>query len=160
MDSSLGQLPYRHTQVGYGTLIGLVAGVATQTGSFIRDVRARRRRAWLYAPLMVLFAALMYAFSTLTTEVRDDEVEVSFTSGLARRRFATKDITEVDVVTIPWFSGWGIRLTPGGWLYNVWGRSAVRLTLANGGHFSIGSDEAEALAAAINTARGQARAAA
>jgi hypothetical protein len=158
METTIAQLPYRHTQVGYATLIGLAAGVVSQLGSFVNDMRARRRRAWLYPPGILLFACLMYAFSSLSVEVRDEEVEVGFTGGLARRRFAIGDIEAVEVTSTPWYYGWGIRRTPNGWLYNVWGRDAVTLTLAGERRFSIGSDEPEALLAAIEAARGRAAA--
>ena len=49
----------------------------------------------------------------------------------------------------PWWYGWGIHLTPRGWLYNVGGLDAVELALNNGRTLRIGSDEAAALARAL-----------
>ena len=43
----------------------------------------------------------------------------------------------------------GIRFTPKGWLWSIWGFRTVLLTLSNGKHFLIGTDDPEALAAAL-----------
>jgi hypothetical protein len=62
------------------------------------------------------------------------------------------------VVRNRWYYGWGIRITPRGWLYNVSGLDAVELALKNGKCVRIGSDEPHALARAIDHARGAASA--
>jgi hypothetical protein len=51
-----------------------------------------------------------------------------------------------------WWYGWGIRLTPHGWLFNVGGLDAVELELASGRKFRIGTDEPQGLLNAIRTA--------
>ncbi len=50
----------------------------------------------------------------------------------------------------PWYYGWGIRLTPLGWLYNVSGLSAVDVVLEDGRHVQIGTDQPEALERALH----------
>jgi len=52
-----------------------------------------------------------------------------------------------------WWWGWGIRLIPGGWLYNVSGLDAVELKMKNGRIFRIGTDEAQRLAEFIQAKR-------
>jgi len=53
------------------------------------------------------------------------------------------------VVRNKWYYGWGIRLTPGGWLWNVSGLDAVELTFKNGKKFRIGTDEPDRLLQAL-----------
>ena len=53
-----------------------------------------------------------------------------------------------------------MRKTRGGWQYNVSGRRAVELELPGGRTFTIGTDEPEALLAAIERARARRAAAA
>ena len=48
-----------------------------------------------------------------------------------------------------WWYGWGIHLTPYGWLYNVSGWDAVAITLRNGRRVSLGTDQPNELCAAI-----------
>ena len=146
-------LPYHHTQLGYPMLAGMALGTLTQVRALIRDKRVDRPRSWLYVPGLLAFAALMLAFSRLTVVVDETRVSVSFGGGLARRRFELHTIEAASAVKVPWLSGWGIRLTPQGWLYNAWGRGAVQLRLAGGRRFTIGTDEPDALLAAIERAR-------
>jgi hypothetical protein len=73
------------------------------------------------------------------------------------RRFELHTIAAASAVKTSWLAGWGIRLTPQGWLYNAWGRGAVRLQFAGGRRFTIGTDEPEALLAAIERAREELR---
>lgn len=147
-------LPYRHTQTGYPMLAGMALGTLTQMRALLRDTRAGRPRKWLHVPGLLAFAAFMLAFSRLTTAVDETHVSAGFGGGLARRRFALHSIEAAGVVKVSWFAGWGVRLTPHGWLYNAWGRDAVRLSLAGGRRFTIGTDEPEVLLAAIELALG------
>ena len=45
--------------------------------------------------------------------------------------------------------GWGIHLTPYGWLYNVSGFDAVAITLRNGRKVALGTDDPHGLVDAI-----------
>ena len=144
---------YRHRQIGYLTILGLASGGLSQLGAAARDLRAGRRRVRSYLPGSLVFLASMATISSLTTEVTDDSIAAWFTCGLFRRRVALADVTQASVVTIPWYAGWGLRYSGGGWLYCVWGRQAGRLTLADGHAFTIGSDEPELLQMAIEEAR-------
>jgi protein-S-isoprenylcysteine O-methyltransferase Ste14 len=137
---------YQHTQVGYLMLAVLGAGIAGAV--YAAAVTGAG------GPLAVagILAGAFLLFATLTTRVRDGRVVVSFGPGLIRRRISLDDIREVRVVRNPWYYGWGIRLTPQGWLWNVSGLWAVELELTSGRRFRIGSDEAEALAEALRAA--------
>jgi len=148
-------LPYSHTQVGLATLIGLGAGFLTQLGKAVRDVKKHRTGAWISVPVTVGFVVVMALFSTLKVAVDDEAVTASFTGGALSRRIPLGEIESAAVVTIPWHHGWGMRRTRQGWLYSVWGRRAVKLELTDERTFTIGSDEPDALLAAIEQARAQ-----
>jgi hypothetical protein len=85
-------------------------------------------------------------FSTLTVTVRDQAIHVFVGPGLIRRRIPLRRIRTVRTVRTPWYYGWGIRLTPSGWLWNVWGSSGVEIRFDDGHRFRIGSDESDKLA--------------
>jgi hypothetical protein len=104
-----------------------------------------------YGPLILaaILLLLVSQFSRLTTAVTDDAFECWFGSGLIRRRIPLARIEDASVVRHRWFYGWGIRLTPRGWLWNVSGLGIVELSLEKGRRFSVGSDEPERLAAAL-----------
>ena len=48
-----------------------------------------------------------------------------------------------------YLEGWGIHLSRFGWLYNVSGFDAVAITLVSGKRFALGTDEPQALLAAL-----------
>jgi hypothetical protein len=144
---------YRHTQVSRMTLVALGLGLVIQLGSLARAVRRRHRHPWLVALPIALFAPLIYAFSALTVEIAQGILTVGFRGGLLQRTIALAAVRQVDQVEVPWYCGRGLRLTPKGWLYNVRGRHAVAVGLANGRTVIIGTDEPAELAAAIEAAR-------
>jgi hypothetical protein len=100
------------------------------------------------AGLLVILAAL---FASLTLCIRDGCLECSFGVGLIRQRIRLMDVRDVQPVRNRWWYGWGIRLTPHGWLWNVSGLDAVELTFANGRKFRVGSDEPNQLVAALRS---------
>jgi hypothetical protein len=134
---------YRHTQVGAVTLAGM--GIALVAAVFW-GVRASQP-ALLTAALLV--GVVLVLFSTLTVVVRDGALVVFFGPGLIRRRIPLRRIRDVRVVRTPWTYGWGIRLTPRGWLWNVSGLDGVELQFDDGRRFRIGSDEPTRLAEAL-----------
>ena len=102
---------------------------------------------------LAVFGLTAVTFCTLTTTIDDTEFCAAF--GLLKwptKRAALNEIAGAVPTRLSFFSGWGIRVTTRGWLYNVSGRSAVIIGLTNGKQFLVGSDEAEALANAINAA--------
>jgi len=144
---------YEHTQIGYLALIGLALGLLMQTANFVDELRKRSRRAWVCLPGMAVQIALACVFTSLTVQVTRESLSVSFRRGCLRRKVDLADVVRGEQVVVPWYHGWGLRLTPKGRLYSVQGRHAVRLELANGRGLTIGTDEPEQLAAAIESAR-------
>jgi hypothetical protein len=61
------------------------------------------------------------------------------------------EIASCEPIRIKWWYGWGIHLTPYGWLYNVSGFGAVAITLRNGRKFALGTDDPKTLTAAIQS---------
>jgi hypothetical protein len=109
--------------------------------------------------MMVVAAILIVAiflFSSLTVEVDETELRLSFGPGVIRKTFLVGEIRDGRIVTNPWYYGWGIHMTPHGWLFNVAGFEAVELTFDSGRKVRIGSDEPNRLLAAIHRAMGRA----
>ena len=61
--------------------------------------------------------------------------------GLIRKKVPLAEIAACEPIRIRWWYGWGIHLTPYGWLYNVSGLDAVAITLVNGRKFALGTDD-------------------
>ena len=142
--------PYHHTQFGTVMVASLLcAAIFVAAASF--------RTGWsLVTGLVEIFViGCLLLFCCLTVEIKGDELVCRFGPGLIRKRFVLSEICEVKVVKNPWYYGWGIRLTPDGWLFNVSGLDAVEINLASGRRFLLGTDRPDELAEAIR--KGSAR---
>ena len=131
---------YRHTQVSAATIAVLAIVWATALWLSPRPSHP------VMVTVTVILGCLLVLFSTLTVVVRDQAIDVFFGPRLIRRRIPLRRIREVRVVRTPWYYGWGIRLTPSGWLWNVSGLGGVEIQFDDGHRFRIGSDEPEELA--------------
>lgn len=145
-------MSYQHTQAG--TMNRVIIGALIAADLVALAVFAPNDPDAI-APLLFTGALLLVVlalFHSLTVEIVRGELRIRFGVGLIRRRFAIEEIQRVQPLRTRWWSGWGIRLTPHGWLFNVSGFDAVQIELANGKKYLIGTDEPKKLAAAIESA--------
>lgn len=137
---------YRHTQYGWVNMLLFATAVAVVVGALGTGSAA--------PTAMVAIAVMaLLMFSTLTVTVDASSVTARLGIGLIRRRIALADIASAAPVRNKWWHGWGVRVIPGGLMYNVYGLSAVELVLVKGSRFRIGTDEPDLLARAINERR-------
>ena len=141
---------YTHTQIGtialysfgFGFAMCLVVMINAPMPTFVR---------WLVGGSASFLLFLGWLFSSLTIEITGEELTHYFGPGFWKKRYQLSDIESVEVVRNSWIYGWGIRLTPHGWLYNVSGLEAVQIQLRSGRKFRIGTDEPHDLKDAINS---------
>ena len=88
-------------------------------------------------------------FSSLTIEVTESELVWFFGPGFLKKRIARSEIASAAPARNRWWWGWGVHLTPRGWLYNVQGLEAVEIVKTDGKSFRLGTDEPLALASAL-----------
>jgi len=140
-------MTYSHTQIG--TLI-LWAVAAT----LVLSIAISMTVGWQPVALLVagLLAVLLFLFHSLTVRITSSLLVVRFGPGLIRKSFQLQSIRQAQAVRNHWYYGWGIRLTPHGWLFNVSGLDAVQIRLENGRQYRIGTNRPEELLAAIRTA--------
>jgi hypothetical protein len=144
---------YEHRQHGMLMIGGLGAG-AVVVIAIATAAETRTDPVMIVgSAIVVLLALVLLLFSSLTVRVDPEHVALRFGPGLIRKRFRTALILEAVPVRNRWWYGWGIRLTPHGWLFNVNGLDAVELRMADGHSYRIGTDEPDALAGAITAAR-------
>ena len=141
-------MEYRHTQTGYTAflvaifLLAIVVIVATATDE-------EPLAAVIVGIVAALVLLIVFVFNRLTTTVSGGAVKVAFGAGWPRRTIDVLDIAGFTRVRNKWYYGWGIRLVPGGWMYNVWGLDAVEIEMKSGKKFRIGTDEPDDLIAAL-----------
>jgi hypothetical protein len=145
---------YRHTQAGW-TLIVLVVALVLAELTLVAFSAPQSTVALALAGALVAVVAVMLAlFSTLTVVVDDRTLSLSFGLGALRREVVLADVAAARKVRNHWYAGWGVRVIPGGRLYNVGGLDAVELELDNGRVVRVGTDEPDALLAAVQAALG------
>jgi hypothetical protein len=141
---------YEHRQVSQLTIGAMVVGIVA---AWIGLGAAASQGQWTAAVALGLVMGLVpLQFGWLTVLVTSPALHVRFGIGWIRRRIPIANVRSVQLVRNRWYYGWGIRLTPHGWLWNVSGLDAVELELTSGRRFRIGTDEPKALEAAIRRA--------
>jgi hypothetical protein len=140
---------YRHRQTGWAMIVPMlvVVGVlALLVVSIVPHGEWMEAIALISIPLVIILV-----FFSMSVEVNERKIVVRFGIGLFRKSIPLDSITRCERVRNPWWYGWGIHYTPRGWLYNISGFDAVELTLEGDKTLRIGSDEPDALCAAIRS---------
>jgi len=143
---------YRHTQFGrvWMVVMGFVLLVIVMV---LLELPPGPPRSVVAA--FILFPIVLgVLFTSVTTIVTEAEFVHYFGPGFWRKRIALSDIVSFAQVRNKWWYGFGIRYTPHGWLYNVWGLEAVECRLQSGRTFRVGTDEPRELIEALERARG------
>ncbi len=143
---------YKHTQLlGWQILVPVTIGIFATAWLAITDWRIAGTATCLF-----LVATLVLFFS-LTVKVDRHAVIVAFGPGLVHKRIPLTQVRACRTVRNKWYYGWGLRIIPGGLLYNVAGLDAVELEMNNGHRYRIGTNEPDRLKQIIsqNIAAGQ-----
>lgn len=135
---------YDHKQTAFWTFyaLGLPALIYLALGTFSSATGAA-----LIVPLVLLLCPFL--FWKLTITIDHETLRASFGIGLVHKTVPVANIVACEPIRIRWWWGWGIHLTPYGWLYNVSGFDAVVIALRDGSRFCLGTDQPNELVAAI-----------
>ncbi|MCB0688525.1 MAG: PH domain-containing protein [Saprospiraceae bacterium] len=96
--------------------------------------------------IQILLVLVPLMFYGLRTTINDDLITLKYGIGIITIKLKLSDIQSVKVVRNPWYYGIGIRLIPGGILYNAHGFKAVELRFTNKKYkVRIGTSEPEIL---------------
>ena len=144
---------YEHKQIGHIVIWGLLILMAiSAVGAVFQS--SYRPETILIVSIVLLIALVL--FYRLTITIDDENLCVSFGIGIISKRVPIAEIVACEPIRIRWWYGWGIHLTPYGWLYNVSGLDAVTITLSDGRKFALGTDDPQGLLDAIQRSIGQA----
>jgi hypothetical protein len=133
---------YKHTQIGHVIIWSLLAIILIASGGLVGH----------HAPpaiISIILLVCLVLFYRLKISIEDDTLSASFGLGVIRKKVRLAEIASCEPIRIRWWYGWGIHLTPRGWLYNVSGFDAVAITLHDGKKLALGTDDPNGLATAI-----------
>jgi len=147
---------YRHTQRGstkvYGTALLIVFGaLAIVRGRLpATDHTIPTSANWFFFGVPIAITLVVLALmSSLTIEVTATTLRWHFGPGIWKKHMNRQDIARVEPIRTSMWWGYGIHMTPKGWLYNVGGRDAVLVTRTNGRQFILGTNDLPGLLAAL-----------
>lgn len=132
---------YQHTQIGWLMIGALLLPTAVIVGPLFGTMGFNA----ILVIISAVVALCMMMFATLSVRVSQGQIVANFTFGFPRRIIRTEDVRFFRKVQNPWYLGWGLRLIPGGTMYNVSGFSAVEFVLRDGTRFRVGTDEPDEL---------------
>ena len=139
---------YKHTQIG-AVILALLGSAILLSAVSIFTIGSH---PILIAVLIVLLACAIL-FPSMTVEIGNGLLTWRFGLGIIHKIVRVTEVESAEAVRNHWLYGWGIHLTPHGWLYNVSGLSAVQVRLKSGKRFRLGTDEPEELVRAIASAK-------
>jgi hypothetical protein len=135
---------YKHTQIGHVIIWSLLAIILIASGGLVGH----------HAPpaiISIILLVCLVLFCRLKITIEDETLCASFGPGIIRKRVRLAEIVRCEPIRIRWWYGWGIHLTPYGWLYNVSGFDAVAISLHDGRKIALGTDDPHGLTDAIRT---------
>jgi hypothetical protein len=136
---------YEHTQIGHAIIWSVLAIILIASGGLIGSP-VHREPPVIVSIILLVCLVLFYK---LRITIEDETLCASFGPGIIRKRVGLAEIIACEPIRIRWWYGWGIHLTPYGWLFNVSGFDAVAITLRDGRKFAFGTDDPYGLADAI-----------
>lgn len=149
-------MTYRHIQhipAVFPFLIAFASGLALAVAIWIADMF----NLWIVIGLGLIVGTgeflLFQWLASLSIAVEDQRLKWHFGPGVWRKQLPLDEIVSAVPVRNKWYWGWGVRLTPHGWLYNVHGLDAVEIATRNGRKIRLGTDDPEGLANALSTMR-------
>jgi hypothetical protein len=105
---------YEHTQIGYAIIWFLLAVILIASGELIGS------SSHCEPPLIVSIILLicLVLFYKLRIRIDNETLCASFGIEIIRKSVPVAGIAACEPIRIKWRCGWGIHLTPYGWLYN------------------------------------------
>lgn len=147
---------YHHTQTGWPVRISFgVTALGFLALTAVHPLDRPLPSALLVGGALAA-AALGVTWSRLTVCIEGERLRWAFGPGWPRYSLALQDIATVESTRTTFWHGWGIHRVRGGWIYNIAGRDALRITRRDGRQVLLGTDEPRRLKAALERALGRA----
>ena len=139
---------YDHTQSTWLGLVILAVLLVIFVPLLFVDEASTGFKVAMGVALGIALAAVVL-LSRLRVKVVGDRLITAFGWGWPKRMIQLDKVAAKRPVRNKWWYGLGIRKVPRGWMFNVWGLDAVELEFESGRVFRVGTDEPDALLAAI-----------
>jgi hypothetical protein len=144
---------YRHEQTGriYIALLGFAAVACFAFAISIRTTSYAGAVASLFIFAFITLTCI--AFARLSIDVEPSGLRWGMTFGIPGGFIPMEEIVSVDIIPVSFWYGIGVHLTLRGWVWNVALGRGVQIHRCAGMPIVLGTDEPEALVAAIGRGR-------
>jgi len=122
---------YRKFQFSWVIAVTFITVLVLLTLSFLYEWGTNPIDKGGYIFMMLLFGSVLLMFYGITVIITDNEIIIRFGIGLITKKIKLSEIQSVAAMKYPVYFGYGVRITPGGVLFNVNGRHAVEIILKN-----------------------------
>ena len=156
---------YRHTQTSLKARLMFIPLAALVVALALPHAADPLPMIVILCAVLAFMALVIVVFTSLTVELTDDALTLSFPFGIMRREIPRTDIVRAERTRLPWYLGAGVKWE-GSWstggasttTYLAWPCDGVALTLRDGKGLQIGTDDPEGLLRALAAAGSRAAA--
>ena len=134
-------MKYDHTQKS----IGITTTSLVIAGLILTALALYTGLSLFFSLIFIITLLIIMIFTSLTIQIFNGYISRYFGLGFWKKEILMREIVSVHAIRIKWFYGFGIRLIPTGWMYNVSGLDVVQIKLNNGKIITLGTDEPEKL---------------
>ncbi|WP_353134131.1 hypothetical protein [Pseudopedobacter sp.] len=141
-------MKYESNQTGWLFIILISATVIVITFSYYLQLGDNPLSMNSLRLALFVFILILINFYKLKIRVDDTGINILYGIGLIHIKIQPDAMVSVQTVKTSWLSGFGIRITFNGMLYNIQGRDAVRINYFQDGKsktLTIGSKEPDKL---------------
>jgi hypothetical protein len=141
----------KYTQVGTFSIISIgfavIICIVIMTITGLNDLAA----VGIMASVVMILLICLLIFYKLTITIDNTYIRFSLGTGLITKKYLISDIKSCKSVSNNLIHGIGIRMIPGGWLYNVSGLKAIEIKFKNSKSvIRIGTDHPDEIAGIIS----------
>lgn len=140
---------YHHRETSIKAMLLFIPISAIVGGAFLFVAKEQKPAVALMLAIMTFVAIVVAVFSTLTVEVTGEQLTFGFLFGVMRRRIQLAEIASAARTSLPWWYGTGVKYGLKGLTYLIWPGPAVAVTLRDGRTVQVGTEDADALLAAL-----------
>ena len=145
-------MTYERTQIGWWFSVNLILVIIAISLAYYFQIGDRPLPSVFQLVVFVLILILIN-FYKLKLKVDQTGINILYGIGLVHIKIQPERIESVKPIKTKWITGFGIRITMNGMLYNIQGREAVKITYYKNGSLetvNIGCENAMELATFLN----------
>jgi hypothetical protein len=143
---------YKKFQFGWVIVVIFMVIMVWMTFAYIYQWGSNPIDKFGYIFMTLLLGAFMLVFCGMTVIVTDRHIKIKLGIGFLVKKVDLQSVSSVEIVQVPLLYGYGIRIIPGGTLYNVSGKYAVMIRFKDRKRIlQIGTNDRENLKIAIES---------